>query len=230
MLSTSAQPSNLDNANGGPEAGGGLFVALNNSGSSATLNNVLIADNTIGGSGTGPDCSGTVTSNGFNLVRDPTGCTGIPTGSDSTGENPLLDALALNAPGTTQTHALQAGSPAINSGDNATCPATDQRGVARQGTCDIGAYEAGVCGAGTGGPGETCDSGECCDTATCQFEAEGTACDDGNPDTSSDECSASGLCLGTAGGGGGGGGCGITSVLSGTSPVGYGLSLLSLAA
>jgi hypothetical protein len=42
--------------------------------------------------------------------------------------------------GPTQTMALLPGSPAINAGDNITCPETDQRGVARpQGSqCDIG--------------------------------------------------------------------------------------------
>jgi len=36
---------------------------------------------------------------------------------------------------------LLAGSPAINAGNN--CPTTDQRGFARNGACDIGAYEFG---------------------------------------------------------------------------------------
>ncbi|MCE7982438.1 MAG: choice-of-anchor D domain-containing protein [Caldilinea sp. CFX5] len=42
------------------------------------------------------------------------------------------------------TQALLPGSPAIDAGDAATCPATDQRGVSRprQGGCDLGAYEA----------------------------------------------------------------------------------------
>ena len=45
--------------------------------------------------------------------------------------------------GPTLTHALQAGSPAIDAADDAVCPATDQRGVDRpQGAaCDVGAYE-----------------------------------------------------------------------------------------
>jgi hypothetical protein len=35
------------------------------------------------------------------------------------------------------------GSPAVDAGDNAACPVTDQRGVIRHvnGVCDIGAYE-----------------------------------------------------------------------------------------
>jgi CSLREA domain-containing protein len=53
-----------------------------------------------------------------------------------------LGPLQFNG-GPTQTHALLTGSPAIDAGGAAGCPATDQRGVARpqNGTCDIGAYE-----------------------------------------------------------------------------------------
>jgi CSLREA domain-containing protein len=61
----------------------------------------------------------------------------------SVADPKLLD-LALNAPGETQTHALQTGSAALDvAGACAGAPATDQRGVARpQGTsCDLGAYE-----------------------------------------------------------------------------------------
>lgn len=56
--------------------------------------------------------------------------------------DPLLGPLADNG-GPTETRALLAGSPAINAGNAAACPATDQRGVGRpQGSgCDIGAYE-----------------------------------------------------------------------------------------
>ncbi len=38
-------------------------------------------------------------------------------------------------------HPLLSGSPAIDAGNPATCLTTDQRGLARVGTCDIGAYE-----------------------------------------------------------------------------------------
>lgn len=60
---------------------------------------------------------------------------------DVSGVAPLLGPLANNG-GPTDTHALLAGSPAIDAGG--TCPATDQRGVTRpQGpACDIGAFEA----------------------------------------------------------------------------------------
>ena len=63
-------------------------------------------------------------------------------GSVSISADPLLGSLQDNG-GFTQTMALLPGSPAIDAGDNANCPATDQRGVTRpQGSgCDIGAYE-----------------------------------------------------------------------------------------
>ncbi|MBI3170637.1 MAG: sortase [Chloroflexi bacterium] len=84
------------------------------------------------------DCSsavGAIGANSNNLVEDNS-C------SPSLSGDPMLDTLADNG-GLTQTHALLAGSPAIDAG--AGCPATDQRGVARpQGAaCDIGAYEYG---------------------------------------------------------------------------------------
>lgn len=55
--------------------------------------------------------------------------------------DPLLGVLADNG-GPTPTRALSAGSPALDAGNDAACPGTDQRGVLRnQGSCDIGAYE-----------------------------------------------------------------------------------------
>jgi hypothetical protein len=88
-----------------------------------------------------------LTSQGHNLVGNKTGCTVTATTGDLFGTgaspiNPQLGPLANNG-GTTQTHALLSGSPAINAGDSAGCPATDQRGIARpQGVaCDIGAHE-----------------------------------------------------------------------------------------
>jgi hypothetical protein len=70
---------------------------------------------------------------------------GCPEGSTCTNvidTDPLLATLG-NYGGYTQTIPLQAGSSAIDTGNNAICPATDQRGVARpQGAhCDIGAFE-----------------------------------------------------------------------------------------
>ncbi len=80
-----------------------------------------------------------LTSGGHNLVQDDT-CS--PSATDLIGVDPLLGPLADNG-GPTQTHALLAGSPAIDAGDDAAAPAADQRGVARpQGAhSDIGAVE-----------------------------------------------------------------------------------------
>jgi beta-glucanase (GH16 family) len=79
-------------------------------------------------------------SGGHNVVQDDS-CN--PVASDIIVWDALIGALADNG-GPTWTHALLPGSPAIDAGDDALCPATDQRGVTRpQGAqCDIGAYEA----------------------------------------------------------------------------------------
>ena len=103
---------------------------------SLTLKNTVVANNTS------YDCtfSKPIISNGFNLDSDNT-C-GLTGPGDLPNTDPLLGPLQDNG-GPTQTHALQARSPAIDAGDNVGCPAADQRGVRRpQGiACDIGAYE-----------------------------------------------------------------------------------------
>jgi hypothetical protein len=96
----------------------------------------------------------------YSLAASPTCGLGGP--GDISGVDPLLGPLRVNG-GPTATFALLAGSPAIDAGDPAGCPPTDQRGVARPqdgdltGTaaCDIGAFEAQprfvVTGTGVGG-------------------------------------------------------------------------------
>ncbi|MGE5375387.1 MAG: choice-of-anchor Q domain-containing protein, partial [Bacteroidota bacterium] len=81
-----------------------------------------------------------VVSGGHNVVQDDS-CN--PVATDKVIWDALIGPLANNG-GPTLTHALLPGSPAIDAGDDAVCPATDQRGVTRpQGThCDIGSYEA----------------------------------------------------------------------------------------
>lgn len=82
---------------------------------------------------------GNVVSGGHNLIQDDS-CN--PTSSDQIGLDALIGYLNDNG-GPTLTHSLLPGSPAIDAADNAFCPETDQRGVARpQGEyCDIGAFE-----------------------------------------------------------------------------------------
>lgn len=97
----------------------------------------------------GNNCLGVLTSLGHNLEDGGTCALGQP--SDMSNTAPSLDPLGGYGGGT-PTHALAADSPAIDAGDNAACPATDQRGGARpvdgdgdgQAVCDIGAYEYGA--------------------------------------------------------------------------------------
>ena len=94
----------------------------------------------------GLPCSGSFLSEGGN-VESGASC-GLALATDQSGVDPLLDELADNG-GATFTHALLAGSPAIDVGVDADCPATDQRSQGRidvpgVGTtlCDAGAFEA----------------------------------------------------------------------------------------
>lgn len=114
---------------------------INNDGGTVTLKNTIVAGNTPS------DCRNTNILNheGRNLFGTDGSCS--PTANDVTSDPQSLGlgALALNAPGKTETHALSGSSPAKDAADNAVCPSTDQRGVARPqppgGACDIGAYE-----------------------------------------------------------------------------------------
>jgi len=86
----------------------------------------------------------------YNLIGDGTGSGITNEGGNLVGNvppyaapiDPLLGALSKNG-GTTATHALLAGSPAIDAGTSEGCPPTDQRGVSRpQGeACDMGSFE-----------------------------------------------------------------------------------------
>jgi hypothetical protein len=91
-------------------------------------------------------CAGSFVSEGGNL-ESAASC-GLALATDQSGVDPLLAPLADNG-GATPTHALEAGSPAIDSGLDAACPPTDQRGQARvdlpgvgSSVCDVGAFEA----------------------------------------------------------------------------------------
>ena len=134
-------------ANSAANAGAGVFISpygVNNNSSTISIVNSIIASNTPTGAATLADCVGngaTVSADTNNLVTDNgTNCGLSP---DSTAD-PMLGALADNG-GPTQTHLPQTGSPVLDAGDNASCPATDQRGANRDdGACDIGAVEGTV--------------------------------------------------------------------------------------
>ncbi|WP_072622562.1 choice-of-anchor Q domain-containing protein [Spirulina major] len=122
--------------------GGGLYAG------NITLTNSIVANNTD--NGTAPDLKafGTITATN-SLIEDSTGAT-ITGSNNIIGVDPQLGPLANNG-GPTQTHALLAGSPAIDAGNNGLVPGIrnsgDQRGFIPgifNGTVDIGAYEFGA--------------------------------------------------------------------------------------
>jgi uncharacterized repeat protein (TIGR01451 family) len=120
-------------------AGGGIAIAAPST--ALTIKNSLVANNA------GGNCDhtfGPLTSLGHNL--DSGNTCGFAATGDLTNTNPLVGPLLINPPGSTATHALLSGSPAINAADNIGCPSIDQRGIARPqaGVCDIGSYEAVV--------------------------------------------------------------------------------------
>lgn len=117
---------------------GGIF---SNPFALVSLHNTIVANNTNGNCTRGPVVSG-----GYNLSSDDT-CD--PTGpGDRSNVDPRLGSLQDNG-GPTPTHGLAPDSPAIDSGDPAACPPTDQRGIGRPidgnrdgvPRCDSGAYE-----------------------------------------------------------------------------------------
>ncbi len=141
-------------------SGGGVYMFSG----TAALTDTILAGNTARG-GSGPDCSGTLTSGGYNLLGDNSGCAGPVNGQngDQVGTpsapiDPTLGPLRDNG-GPTLTLALLPGSPAVDVIPSGACAvATDQRGVTRPangGTgkmangkpyCDVGAFERAATG------------------------------------------------------------------------------------
>jgi hypothetical protein len=111
----------------------------------ATLQNTILALNTVligpGGGGDGADCSGQLNSRGNNLIGDPTGCSNLqPT--DLTGDPGFGSSADDGFPATGQVYfPLLRTSRAVNAGNDAACPPTDQLDQPRVGRCDMGAIE-----------------------------------------------------------------------------------------
>jgi CSLREA domain-containing protein len=126
--------------------GGGIF-----GGSVTNFRNTIVAGNTSN-AGLGHDLLGIFNSQDYNLIGNTSNATiNGTTTHNITGQDPKLGPLADNG-GPTRTHALLAGSPALDGGDNALARdangnplLTDQRGAGRFGgaghVADIGAYE-----------------------------------------------------------------------------------------
>ncbi len=98
-----------------------------------TLKNTIVAY-----SSGGTNSSGTITDGGNNISSDLS-CNFTNLGSLN-NTDPRLGPLANNG-GPTLTMALLQTSPAINAGNSAVSSPTDQRGLARFGVSDIGAFE-----------------------------------------------------------------------------------------
>ena len=109
--------------------GGGIYIS--NPGT-ATLKNTIVAFNT------GGNANQAITSLGNNIDSGAT--LGLSQSGDRSNTDPLLATLQNNG-GFTKTHALLAGSAAINTGALSGAPALDQRGISRDATPDIGAFE-----------------------------------------------------------------------------------------
>jgi hypothetical protein len=131
---------------------GGIY----NYGSANANATVEIGSTILNGSGASPNITnvnGTVTSDGFNLSSD-NGSGLLTATGDQTNTDPMLGPLQDNV-GPAFTHALQAGSPAIDKGRNFSGLPTDQRGRPRPyddpaivnaaggDGSDIGAFELG---------------------------------------------------------------------------------------
>jgi hypothetical protein len=119
-----------NNTIGGATRTSGIFCR----GGSVTLRNSIVAGNVDNVAK--PDTAGTgntgFVSNGFNLIGNRGAITAFNQTADQSGTaasplNPLLGPLQNNG-GTTPTHALQAGSPAIDGG-NSSGSFNDQRGL-----------------------------------------------------------------------------------------------------
>ncbi len=145
VSNTAGDPANSSAGGGGINNGFNVPITMKNS---------LLAGNIDRSKATikAPDCyntsAGKFVSMGHNLIGNNSGCAFTTDPSDQVGTsaspiNPLVGTLADNG-GPTLTLTLLEGSPALSGGDPATCAPADQRGAARNGTCDIGAYESGV--------------------------------------------------------------------------------------
>jgi CSLREA domain-containing protein len=146
-----------DDDNNDAADGGGIYTFKDG----IDMRNTIIANNyhrsTLTPLPLPDDCKAKGIGGSYNLIETLTGCP-VNNAHQITGQDPQLGPLQNNG-GTTQTHALNASSPAIDAGDPSGCKEqisdvllmTDQRGAPRHvdgdnnrsPICDMGAFEYG---------------------------------------------------------------------------------------
>jgi len=155
IVNSTFQGNNAINNTTNNAYGGGIFAQ----GANVTVRNVTLTENegsigagisinggsvtlfnTINGGNWGDNClvagGGTLTAGADNIAFGDSTC------NSARDVDPLLGPMQYNG-GWTWTMIPGSGSPAIDSGTNATCAALDQRGATRpaNSVCDVGAYE-----------------------------------------------------------------------------------------
>jgi hypothetical protein len=118
---------------------------FNNNEASIGLRNTVLSGNTTPNQYSALACTEPLIDRGGNVQwpqAKPGGGDDVPCADGVLFADPLLRPLADNG-GPTQTMALDPASPAVDHGVDCPPPETDQRGVARVGACDSGAFEIG---------------------------------------------------------------------------------------
>ena len=141
--SSKLQITNCTIANNAATYGGGVATEGGEgpfSNVTTLLWNTIIAHNSASNLYLSGVSNASVITLGSNLVSD-NGSGLLDAPGDQLNSDPLLAPLGSYG-GSTPTRALLPGSPAINTGATLFTPATDQRGIARVGTTDIGAFES----------------------------------------------------------------------------------------
>lgn len=143
MITVANNRADADNANSTDGAGGGIYVPGGGSLVVEIANSLIVKNRTTGGAISECESSSPpeITSVGGNLITSTAnGCNQMDAPEDLLDPDPRTGKLK-NRGGPTKTISLKAGSPAIGQADSAPTRPDDQRGQARDGNPDIGAFE-----------------------------------------------------------------------------------------